>query len=270
MSSDLGFAYDPLETLELTEAYMRWPIPEPPAETEAHVVYERATRGDIAAVTELASAYHFGRRGVAHDYQLAFQLYQRAAHAGDVRAMWLLGGMYAGGYPTLPQDFSEARRLYEMAAEKGQIGAQLDLAGFCFRGVAGPIDLARSRQLFRLVAESGNTSGMQRLAHLLDKGMGGPADYDGAAQWYLRAAREGDAQAQHQLLSKWVCYWSNETRMATQRRLRDEGHYRGPIDGAFGEKTLAALRAFAGPIKPLIDQRILEALARMERARADV
>jgi hypothetical protein len=243
------------------------PIPQPPAETEASVLYERATKGETAAVTELGNAYHFGKMGVAQNYRAAFHLYQRAVEDGDARAMWFLGSMYRGGYPFPPQDLAMARRLYEMAAEKGHRGGLLELADFCFRGVAGPIDLARSRQLFELAAESGSTGGMQRLAHLLDKGMGGPPDYGGAAQWYLRAALEGDAQAQHQLLSKWTSRWNTETRMAIQRRLREEGHYKGSIDGVLGEKTLAALRTFVGPIKPLVSKETLEALSRIDQRR---
>lgn len=241
------------------------PIPQPPAPSEASALYDRAIKGETAAVTELGQAYYFGMKGVAHNERAAFHLFQRAVEDGDAGAMWLLGRMYAGGYAFPPQDFAMARRLFEMAAERGHRGGWLSLADFCFRGVAGPTDLARSRQLYELAANSGCTDGMERLAHLLDRGMGGPPDYERAAQWHLRAALESHAPAQHQLLSKWTSLWNTEMRKAIQRRLREAGHYRGSIDGAFGEKTHAALRAFVGPIKPLVSKEILEALSRMDR-----
>jgi TPR repeat protein len=132
-----------------------------------------------------------------------------------------------------------------------------------------PVDLGKARQLILPAAEKGSTATMFRLAYMLDRGMGGPVDCEGAAHWYLRAARAGDAQTQHFLLSRYVRDLRIETRMSAQRRLREAGHYNGPIDGVFGEETLAALRAFLGPIRPLINDNILDALTRLAKRRRE-
>jgi TPR repeat protein len=202
--------------------------------------------------------------GLTQDFAVAVELYRIAVAAGDTKAMVRLGTMHVTAVG-VPKDLAEARRLYEMAADKGDVTAQANLGYLYFMGWGVPIDLARTRQLILPAAEKGSTTQMFKLAYLLDRGMGGPADPEGAAHWYLRAAREGDAQVQHFLLSKYVRDLRNETRMAMQRRVRDAAHYSGAIDGIFGDKTLAALRAFVGPLKPIIDDKILEALARIRQ-----
>lgn len=241
-------------------------LPKPPPEAEALAAYIRAMKGDVTAMTDLATAYYFGTMGLTENYRAAFEWYQPAVAAGDPKAMCLLASLYKGGYPFPPQDFAMARRLYEISADQGYIPSQLGLADFCYRGVAGPIDLAKARQLFRLAAQGGNTGGMRRLAYLLDKGLGGLPDYKGAAYWYLRAAKSDPDEARY-LLSKWTERWSIETRMAIQIALRDEHYYTGAIDGFFGESSHAAIRECLGPIKPPDNTHILEALQRMARQR---
>jgi TPR repeat protein len=243
-------------------------IPEPAAGTEAHIVYERAVSGDTGAITELACAHCFGSMGLTQDFAIAVELYRIAVAAGDTKAMVRLGTMHMSAVG-VPKDLAEARRLFEMAADKGDVNAQDNLGFLYFIGWGVPVDLAKSRQLIQPSAEKGNTATMFKLASMPDRGMGGPVDSEGAAHWYLRAAREGDVQFQHFLLSKYVRDLKSETRMAIQRRLRDVGHYSRAIDGIFGDKTLAALRAFVGPLKPIIDDKIIEALARMEKQRKE-
>ncbi len=85
---------------------------------------------------------------------------------------------------------------------------------------------------------------MRGLAIFLDESKGGPADFDGAARWLLRAASAGNESARKDLLEGSLDHWHSQTREAVQRRLRENGHYDGRVDGRSGDKTKAAVRAY--------------------------
>lgn len=76
-----------------------------------------AERGDVRAMTQLASKYELGE-GVARNFLKSNYLYCRAAHLEHAEAQFTLGGIYANGRG-VARDHGIAAGLYARAAAQG-------------------------------------------------------------------------------------------------------------------------------------------------------
>ncbi|WIY24206.1 tetratricopeptide repeat protein [Parasedimentitalea psychrophila] len=140
-------------------------------------------------------------RGVPQNYQRAAEMYSNASHRGHASAMYRLGTLYEDGLG-VSQDSNEALTLYLKALNKGEVRA-LTAAGRMYRD-----------------------------------GRGVNKDVMEAAILFRTAAARGDRQAKD-LMGK--LFSNKDIARELQRQLKSQGFYSGPIDGAFGRGSQAAL-----------------------------
>ena len=81
-----------------------------------------AEKGDTKAQILLGDLFFTGK-GVPHNYSMAWQWYQRAAHAGNAQAQFKLANMYRKGLG-VPYYLSKAVEWYGRAAEQDHVEAQ--------------------------------------------------------------------------------------------------------------------------------------------------
>ncbi len=90
----------------------------------------------------------------------------------------------------------------------------------------------------------GYTHAYSFLAELHEKGTGPDASIETAAELYWDALRNGDPTAAERLTTQIRDRDRGVVRII-QQKLRDEGAYRGAIDGVPGQGTVAAIRRYA-------------------------
>lgn len=83
----------------------------------------KANSGDAAAEVAVGECYAAGK-GVARNYKLAAEWYQKAADKGDVGGEVHLAALYRDGGKGFPRDMAQAAEWYRKAAEQGDVGAQ--------------------------------------------------------------------------------------------------------------------------------------------------
>lgn len=90
-------------------------------------LFERAAElGAVSGMLETGHAYHYGRYGIAVDYAVAAQWYQKGAEKGDAHCMRHLAELYASGLG-VEKDIELARTYYLQAQEAGEdVAAQLE------------------------------------------------------------------------------------------------------------------------------------------------
>lgn len=88
-----------------------------------------AQAGNLQAMNDLATLYHFGGKGLAPSPRLTEYWYSRAAEAGDHDAQVLLALLYTEG-KFLPRDLVRAGSLYARAADSGDPGRLRVAAAF--------------------------------------------------------------------------------------------------------------------------------------------
>lgn len=90
-------------------------------------MFERAAElGSVSGMVETGHAYHYGRYGMAVDYAVAAQWYQKGVDQGDAHCMRHLAELYASGLG-VEKDIEQARTYYLQAQEAGEdVAAQLE------------------------------------------------------------------------------------------------------------------------------------------------
>jgi TPR repeat protein len=209
-----------------------------------------AEAGNETAMTNLAGLYETGR-GATKDAAEAARWYRRAAEAGNAIAMHRLALMYEAGRGVAKDD-SEAVRLLRNASDKGLSDATSKLADNYAEGRGVPKDADESRHFseraagqVRTSAEAGNAVAMFNLGLIYRIGKGvAKSDAEGA-RWVAAAFKKGDKYLVNELMR------NPDTLSLTDRKwlqtvLRDEGTYKGAIDGSFGAPVRQAMEALAG------------------------
>lgn len=179
----------------------------------------------------------------AKDTSLAAQLFQRAADAGFAPAMYDLGVMHANAIG-MARNYQMAARLYQKAVDLNNSSAMVNLGLLYDEGKGVDQNETKAVELYRRAVGLGHVSGMQNLAVMLDGGRGVPQrDPDQAADLILRAVSLKNDFSYKQLLNNHAAY-TQEFRMAVQRRLQSANLYTGAIDGDFGQSTQAAITGY--------------------------
>jgi TPR repeat protein len=83
----------------------------------------KANSGDTAAQIAVGENYAAGT-GVAQDYKLAAEWYQKAADKGDLAGQLHLAALYRDGGKGFERDMAQAAAWYRKAADQGDAGAQ--------------------------------------------------------------------------------------------------------------------------------------------------
>ena len=146
---------------------------------------QRAQNGDVAAETELADHYYFGRE-TSPDHKEALFWYVKAAESGNAYAQFFVGEYFFTG-DSIPQNYESARLWFERSAAQGFAFAQCALGDIYLKGFG----VSRDRRLaFEWYQKAAAHLGLMML-----QGKGGPQDADGGLSWMSRAAKKGNALA---------------------------------------------------------------------------
>jgi TPR repeat protein len=221
------------------------------SDTEAAKWFLKAAEaGNDAAMTNLAGLYETGR-GATKDVTEAARWYRRASDAGNAIATHRLALMYEAGRGVAKDD-SEAVRLLRSASDKGLSDATAKLADNYAQGRGVPKDADESRRMseraagqVRSAADAGNTVAMFNLGIIYRTGKGVTQSDAEGARWVAAAFKKGDKYLVNELMRN-PDTLSLADRKWLQTVLRDEGTYKGAIDGAFGAPLRAAMEALAG------------------------
>jgi TPR repeat protein len=221
------------------------------SDTEAAKWFLKAAEaGNEAAMTNLAGFYEAGR-GATKDAAEAARWYRKASDAGNAIAMHRLALMYEAGRGVTKDD-AEAVRLLRSASDKGLSDATSKLADNYAQGRGVPKDAEESRRFneraagqVRTSAVAGNAVAMFNLGIIYRTGKGvAQSDAEGA-RWVAQAFKKGDKYLVNELMRN-PDTLSLADRKWLQTVLRDEGTYKGAIDGAFGAPVRAAMEELAG------------------------
>lgn len=243
---------------------------------------DAAEAGHAEGMFNLGVMYERGR-GVAQSDSEAARWYRAAAEAGHGSAMLNLGVMYQRGLG-VGQSSSEALRWYRAAADAGNAQGMHNLGWMYFNGRGVAQNNAEAARWWRAAHDAGlhaqegfSGAAWTRLGEFHHYGRGVAQNDAEAALWFGRAADRGHSEG------KWWLAWAHAhgrgvpqdparaadlllrseraglrwfrnapqnipaaTLRAVQQRLREAGHFTVPPTGHFGQRTLAALRAYVG------------------------
>lgn len=125
---------------------------------------ERAGRGEVAAMTELASRHEKGT-DTARDMAAALKWYQQAAQQGDAAAQMKLGGLYLGG-KGIKKDSGEAAAWFILCAEQGNTAAQCQVGRMYLAGAGVLQNDVIAYQWAALAALQGHSPARKLIAFL--------------------------------------------------------------------------------------------------------
>lgn len=210
-----------------------------------------ADGGQDAAMTNLGGLYETGR-GVKQDFAEAALWYRRAADKGHVFAMHRLALLLEAGRG-VDRDDKEAVRLLKAASDGGLSEATSWLADKYAQGRGIPKDEFEAYKLnavaaeqVRRAADRGNAVATFNLGILYRLGKGVAKSDTEAAYWVVKSLRLGDRYLVAELMRNPDVLAVGD-RKWLQQVLRDEGTYKGPINGAFSPDVRAAMEALANP-----------------------
>lgn len=210
-----------------------------------------ADGGQDAAMANLGGLYEAGR-GVKQDDSEAALWYRRAAEKGHAFAMYRLALLLEAGRG-VDRDDKEAVRLLTAASDGGLSEASSWLAAKYAegRGIAKDDVLAHkfnavAAEQVRRTAETGNAVATFNLGILYRTGKGIAQSDTEATYWVVKSLRLGDRYLVAELMRN-PDVLSVADRKWLQEVLRDEGTYKGPINGTFSADVRAAMEALANP-----------------------
>ena len=175
----------------------------------------------------------------------AVQYLTRAAAAGAADAQFELAKLYEQG-TGVPVDEAKALALYQASADQKFPDALNDLGFLYYQGGLGLTpDPARALDLFRQAADLRHPEAMFNYAALIDDGkVSGQGPNDSAK--YLYSALRSGSNAVLDQLTKDPLMFTQPTRTALQKLLKQHNFYKGPLDGSFGGSTQTAIKVAFG------------------------
>ncbi len=211
---------------------------------------EAANGGQEAAMTNLGGLYEAGR-GVKQDYAEAARWYRQAVDKGHIFAMHKLALLYEAGRG-VDKDDQEAVKLLRQASDRGLSEATSWLAEKYELGRGIPKDEteayrlnARAADQVRKSADLGNAVATFNLGILYRIGKGVKRSDTEAAYWVVRSLKLGDKYLVSELMRN-PDVLSIGDRKWLQEVLRDEGAYKGPINGTFTTDVQVAMETLGG------------------------
>lgn len=128
---------------------------------------EAESRGDAAALREIAKAHRSGTRGVAKDLKACFDCYEAAAKLGDPESHYALAlFLFTGG--VVPADNKEAATHLRAAADGGLVDARVYLANLYELGIHYKADQGKADVWVRSAARA---AGLDDTAEDFDRRM---------------------------------------------------------------------------------------------------
>lgn len=193
---------------------------------------EKADKGDVEALLDLAYLYLYGDKNTAIDYNLALSYYQKAADKKNAVALNNLGSLHFNGIGT-PVNYAKAIEYFTEAAQLGSDDAAVNLAiiylgsdtrdkkrdeltkvlalleqskennniakyllGYCYmQGFLVKQDYKKAFPLVKAAADAEYDEAQLVLADFYINGWGTPKNYNRAVQFLKNAAAQGNAHA---------------------------------------------------------------------------
>lgn len=203
-----------------------------------------ATAGLAPAQYRMGVLYERGE-GVEFNLNQARAWYGRAARNGNLKAMHNLavieGGKNGSG------DYTDAAKWYTKAAEHGLSDSQFNLGVLKEHGLGTSLDPIEAYKWFSLAATSGDSEAAKRRDALRDKLTGDQLAKAEAAVGGWKAKTVDAAANAVEGKAAWmadVTQPSGTLVSKAQALLNDLGYDAGPVDGALGERTRAAILDF--------------------------
>lgn len=213
---------------------------------------DAADGGQDAAMTNLGTLYETGR-GVKQDFAEAARWYQKAVDKGHVFSMHRLALLYEAGRGVTKDD-DEAVRLLRAASDKGLSEATSWLAEKYEQGRGIPKNEdeayalnARAADQVRRAADLGNAVATFNLGILYRIGKGVKQSDTEAAYWVVKSLKLGDKYLVSELMRN-PTVLSEADRKWLQEVLRDEGTYKGPINGSFTPDVRTAMEELGSKV----------------------
>jgi TPR repeat protein len=140
--------------------------------------------------------------GVAQDFVLAAEWYEKAAAQGCVESRHRLGELYYVGKEGVERDVERAVAEFRRAAEEegeegGHAPAQRFLAFCYYNGEGVERDHVQARALYKTAALGGDSEAAFDAALMCLHGEGGDPDFEYAARTFRKAAKNGHGKAQN-------------------------------------------------------------------------
>ncbi|MEO5808188.1 SEL1-like repeat protein [Devosia sp.] len=237
---------------------------------------------DLQEILAQADAAAYPTDGSAPDYETAFRLYSLAEEVENATALNELGLMYDFG-DFVAVDDEKAVQYYQRSADAGSIVAKNNLALMYQAGEGVTKDFEQAIYWFHQAADAGYGYSMYQLGSMYFDGRGVAKDSEEAVAWYQKAVDAGEPNAHWSLALSYLygeggvrkdtqksaelAYYalthgvkvaleqlqrigsadtSPNFRRSMQQMLLQDGFYVGSIDGSFGPKTMAAVKAAFG------------------------
>ncbi|MCW4116444.1 sel1 repeat family protein [Aurantimonas sp. MSK8Z-1] len=210
----------------------------------AAAAYDGITDAVPLARDQLAEMLFYGD-GVPADQARAMALWTAGAEAGDPLAQYNLAVQYVLG-TAVPADPHKAEENFLKASQQGDADAMAELGKLYFRGIDGTSDLPKAYRFLSQAADAGSTAGLANQGMMLALGLGAPQkDEKAGADKMMAALARQDPDASAYLIEEKADRFGAATRREAQHLLRDAKLYKGPANGIFNDRTLAALRSYA-------------------------
>jgi TPR repeat protein len=212
----------------------------------ARMLKEARNKGSAFANGSLAELYVRGQ-GVKQSEDEARSLYLQGADAGDPGSMGQLGIYTLTGFPVLKgikKNDVKAAEWLRRGMEAGDNTARGFLAYMFENGLGG---LERSDEkafyLHKAASDAGNADSMISLSRFYDQGRPSERSPEKAASWMYASMTSGSDFALYLASAQVYNAYSLETRQELQKLLQAGDYYVGDIDGKYGPKMDAAIRA---------------------------
>lgn len=151
---------------------------------------QKAAQGDPQAQYEAALLYYHGKKGLAKDWQRAFDYLFCAAQTGHTKALNSLGALYYAGHGT-DKNIDRALACYRQAADQGDFEGMVNLALLYHL----QHDDAQAFAWMKKAADAGSPLGQRILAEFYYAGIGTETDKSLGLKYYALAAQQGEPNA---------------------------------------------------------------------------
>lgn len=208
----------------------------------AKAAYEFGMEREVPAAFGLAAYAHYAPAdGAGIDLQRVEDLARRGAERGDWLSQEILTVIYSKDL--VPgKSGADAFAIAERVAREGNPLAQFFTGYYYMTGTGVQQDDAQAADWLKKAVDQGYLHAYSFLAELHERSEASEGP-EKAADLYWSALRQGDATAADRLTAQIGNRVPGVVR-AIQERLREEGLYRGRVDGMAGPGTVSAVRAY--------------------------
>jgi len=213
-------------------------IPMRPASPGQEMLKQKALEGDLNAQNDLGDCYFHGK-GVAQNYEKAYECFKGAAEGGNAVAQCNLGNCYYRGHGVV-KSYALAMYWYTESAKNGNMDAKNNLGNCYKKGRVGAPDLEKAFECFREAAEGGHQDAQFNVGLCYHTGEGVKKDEVQAVFWYQKAADKGNAMGKAYL---GFCYEKGQGVAVDEQRALQLYEEATQTGNAFGQDRLEKLKS---------------------------